>query len=73
MQPVKVLKQWADNLKPDLKIMSTMLLGQAVAEATGIYSFIIAFILIFVFSNMRGKGKPLTPLLRLWTIIIYVS
>ena len=28
-------------------ITATMLLGQAVAETTGIYSFIIAFILIF--------------------------
>ncbi len=30
------------------EIMSTMLLGQAVAETTGIYSFVIALILIFV-------------------------
>lgn len=29
-------------------ITATMLLGQAVAETTGIYSFIIAFILIFI-------------------------
>ena len=29
-------------------IMSTMLLGQAVAETTGIYSFIIALLLIFL-------------------------
>lgn len=29
------------------KIMSTMLLGQAVAETTGLYSFAIAIILLF--------------------------
>ena len=32
-------------------IMSTMLLGQAVAETTGLYSFAIAIILIFANPN----------------------
>ncbi|MBR5873037.1 MAG: F0F1 ATP synthase subunit C, partial [Oscillospiraceae bacterium] len=30
------------------KIISTMLLGQAVSETTGIYGLVIALILIFV-------------------------
>ena len=34
------------------KIMSTMLLGQAVAETTGLYGLLIAMLLLFV--------KPLT-------------
>ena len=34
-------------------IMSTMLLGQAVAETTGLYGFVVALLLLFV--------KPLLP------------
>ena len=34
-------------------IMTTMLLGQAVAETTGLYGLLIAFLLLFV--------KPLLP------------
>ena len=34
-------------------IMSTMLLGQAVAETTGLYGFVVALLLMFV--------KPLMP------------
>ena len=35
------------------KVMSTMLLGQAVAETTGLYGLLIAILLLFV--------KPLMP------------
>ncbi|MEW6724171.1 MAG: ATP synthase F0 subunit C [Bacillota bacterium] len=34
------------------RIMTTMFLGQAVAETTGIYSFIIAFILIGIVNQV---------------------
>ena len=37
-------------------IMSTMLLGQAVAETTGLYSFAVAIILIFA-NPLLGKLK----------------
>ena len=36
------------------KIMSTMLLGQAVAETTGLYSLVIALILLFA-NPLLGK------------------
>jgi F-type H+-transporting ATPase subunit c len=35
-------------------IITTMILGQAVAETTGIYSFVIAFILIGVANGILG-------------------
>ncbi len=35
------------------KVMSTMLLGQAVAETTGLYGLLVAILLLFV--------KPLLP------------
>ena len=31
-----------------MKIMSTMLLGQAVAETTGLYGLVVALLLLFV-------------------------
>ncbi|MBP5306120.1 MAG: ATP synthase F0 subunit C [Lachnospiraceae bacterium] len=37
-------------------IMSTMLLGQAVAETTGLYSFAVAIILVFA-NPLLGKLK----------------
>ena len=37
-------------------VMSTMLLGQAVAETTGLYSFAIAIVLIFA-NPLVGKLK----------------
>ena len=37
-------------------IMSTMLVGQAVAETTGLYSFAVAIILIFA-NTLLGKLK----------------
>ncbi len=36
------------------KIMTTMIVGQAVAETTGIYSFVIAFILIGLARGILG-------------------
>ena len=35
-------------------IITTMILGQAVAETTGIYSFVIAFILIALARGILG-------------------
>lgn len=35
-------------------IITTMILGQAVAETTGIYSFVIAFILIGIANGILG-------------------